>query len=490
MMNVLFTSAEVDPFAKVGGLADVVGSLPKALRQHGIDARVLMPDYGFLDKHRWGARYLLSFELQRRTGLTHCELYTAEYEGVPIYFVRGMPYFGTESSVYQGWETDVPRFVFFSQAALAACDALRTQQGWMPDIVHAHDWHTGLIPFLVSRARQEQIEWAHVGTMYTIHNMAYQGDYVGGWMYEYGIPAREHPELQRYGKTDNLMGIALAYSDVITTVSPRYSIEIQYPHQGYGLDLLLRSRMLDLYGILNGIDVDHWNPETDRFLVSPFNADNFRQNRLPNKKQLQEDAGLPVRESVPVIGLVSRLVWQKGIDLAVDPLREVLSTRDVQFVALGAGEADVEGKLWQIGQDFRDKARIYMGYNAAMAQRIYGGCDLFLMPSRYEPCGVGQMLAMHYGALPLVRATGGLADTVINYDNGAADSGTGFVFEWESSDAVVGTLRWALQTYREQPAAWARMQERAMRVDFSWTRSASEYITLYEQINKRREPHS
>ncbi|MDX2163138.1 MAG: glycogen synthase [bacterium] len=485
-MNILFTSAEVDPFAKVGGLADVVGSLPKALRQHGIDARVLMPDYGFIDKAGYGARHLLTFELYRRTGITACELFTLDYEGVPIYFLRGAPYFGTEAGVYQGWDADVPRFVFFSQAALAACDALRTQHGWMPDVIHAHDWHTGLIPFLTARARIENPAWAGVGTMYTIHNMAYQGDYVGGWMFEFGIPERDQPELIRFGKSDNLMGIALAYTDVITTVSPRYSVEIQYPYQGYGLDQLLRTRMLDLYGILNGIDTDHWNPATDPHLAAPFDADTFAEGRGANKQQLQQDAGLPIRPDTPLIGIVSRLVSQKGFDLALQPLRDLLGSADVQLVVLGSGESDIQGSLWQIGEDFRDKARVYIGYNAALAQRIYGGCDLFLMPSRYEPCGVGQMLAMRYGALPLVRVTGGLADTVTNYDNHDGTTGTGFVFEWETPEAVFGTLQWALATYRDRPDAWRRMQERAMRTDFSWKKSAGDYIALYEQILKRR----
>ncbi len=487
-MNILFTSAEVDPFAKVGGLADVVGSLPKALRASGIDARVLMPDYGFLDKNRWGARYLLSFELARRTGITTCEVYSADYEGVPVYFLRALPYFGAEAEVYLGWEADIQRFVFFSQACLAACDALRTQQDWMPDIVHAHDWHTALVPFLISHARRDNPAWETVGTLYTIHNMAYQGDYVGGWMFELGIPGREeHADLVRFGKTDNLMAIALAYSDVLTTVSPRYAVEIQYPYQGYGLDQLLRTRTLDLYGILNGIDTDHWNPATDTKITAHFDADTVATIRGANKRQLQADVGLEIRDDVPLIGLVSRLVWQKGVDLAIPALREILTEQDVQFVALGAGDPEISAALAQLGEEFPGKAHIFIGFNATVAQRIYAGCDLFLMPSRYEPCGVGQMLAMRYGALPLVRETGGLADTVVNYDNDSADEGTGFVFLEESSSALTNTLRWAILTYRDNLSAWQRMQTRAMRIDFSWHKSAADYSALYEQVMLRRQ---
>ncbi len=485
-MNILFVSAEVDPFAKVGGLADVVGSLPKALRQQGINARVLMPDYGFIDKNRYQARFLTAFEFTRRMGTTRIELFTAEFESVPIYFLRGLPYFGVENGVYAGWDWDIPRFTFFSQAIIAAANVLRDQFGWFPDVVHAHDWHTALVPFLISHERRVDGRWARVGTMYTIHNMAYQGSAAGGWMFEAGIPGREeHPELVRFGLTDNLMAIAIAYSDIITTVSPRYAVEIQYPHQGYGLDTFLRTRMLDLYGILNGIDTDQWNPATDPRIIANYDADTFAEKRIANKRQLQQDSGLPVRDDVPLIGLVSRLVWQKGIDLAIPAVYQVLSETEAQFIALGTGEPELEDQLRRLNDTFHTKARAHVGFNASVAQRIYAGCDIFLMPSRYEPCGVGQMLAMRYGALPLVRETGGLADTVANYDNGAGDQGTGFVFLWETPDAVLGTLRWALQTYHERPQAWRRMQERAMRIDFSWSKSAREYISLYHRAHSR-----
>jgi starch synthase len=484
-MNVLFVSAEVDPFAKVGGLADVVGSLPKALRNQGIDARVLMPYYAFIDQARYNIWHLFSFDFDRRNEHAHIDLLGAEYNGVPIYFLRCTPYFGQEKTVYSNWDNDVPRFIFFCEVALEAAMSLRFHLNWFPDVFHVNDWHTGLIPFLIDQRRGWDESWRGVATMLTIHNMAYQGDHVGGFTFTLGIPGRNHPELQRRDLGDNMLAISIVYSDIITTVSPRYAVEIQFPYQGYGLDNLLRTRLLDLYGILNGIDMDQWNPDTDRAIVTNFNADNFAEKRIPNKRQLQMDSGLEVRDDVPVVGLVSRLVEQKGLDLAFPALRQLLGDTDMQFVGLGSGEPQFNDMLFRLGADFHWKARAFVGYNATVAQRIYAGCDIFLMPSHYEPCGTSQMYAMRYGALPLVRETGGLADTVENYDDGAANQGTGFVFQWEQSGALLGTLRWAIRTYHERKDAWQRMQGRAMRTDFSWNRSAQQYIELYQQAAAR-----
>ena len=487
-MNVLFVSAEVDPFAKVGGLADVVGSLPQALRERGIDARVLMPYYGFIDQARFNIQPLFSFEFERRTGLERVELFTTEHNGVPIYLLRALPYFGQERSVYGNYDSDVPRFIFFCQAALEVARVLNDQLGWFPDLFHVHDWHTGMIPFLIDLRRGYDAQWNGVSTMLTIHNMAYQGDHIWKFAWDLGIPGRNHPELQRRDLGDNMLAMAIAYSDIITTVSPRYAVEIQFPYQGYGLHGLLRSRVIDLYGILNGIDTDLWNPDSDPRIVSHFNADNFHSQRPPNKRQLQIDAGLEVRDDVPVIGLVSRLVEQKGLDLAFPALRQLLNDTDAQFVGLGSGEQRYNDELFRLGEDFHWKARAFVGFNATVAQRIYAGCDIFLMPSHYEPCGVGQMLAMRYGALPLVRETGGLADTVENYDDGSGDRGVGFVFQWEQPDALLGTLHWAINTYHQRRDAWLRMQERALRTDFSWDKSATEYIDLYAEAVRRHQP--
>ncbi len=293
--------------------------------------------------------------------------------------------------------------------------------------------------------------WKDVGSLLSIHNIGYQGDHVGGWLWELGIPGRHQPDLLYQNLTDNMLAISIAYSDIVTTVSPRYAIEIQYPSIiRHGLDGLVRTRIDDLYGILNGIDMELWNPETDPKLVSNYNSENFTEKRPPNKAQLQTESGLEVRADVPIVGIVSRLVWQKGFDLALPALRRLLVGTDVQLIVLGSGEPELDYEFWRLGEDFSWRAKVFQGYNAALAQHIYAGCDIFLMPSHYEPCGIGQMIAMRYGALPLVRETGGLADTVENYDNGPAEHGTGFVFNWEEYDAVLHTLRWAIDTYHHK----------------------------------------
>lgn len=485
-MNVLFASAEAAPFAKVGGMADVVGSLPTALHGLGVDARVILPGYGFISHAKYNIQHQFSFDFPRRTGTIRTDVYATTHKGITYYFVQGAPYFGQEESVYTTWESDVPRYLYFNQVVMAAAWELRQRTGWFPDVFHVNDWHTGLIPFLIGYSSGDPV-WRKAATVLSIHNMAYQGDHVGGWLWEQGIPGRHHPDLVYLDLTDNLLAMAITYSDMITTVSPRYAIEIQYPYQGYGLDGLIRQRVNDLRGILNGIDTALWNPETDSALVSNFNAENFIEKRPPNKAHLQQYAGLPVRPEVPVIGVVSRLVWQKGIDLAVPALRQLLATSDVQFVALGTGDPHLEYELWRIGQDFSWRAAAFLQYDAALAQHIYAGCDLFLMPSHFEPCGIGQMMAMRYGALPLVRETGGLADTVQNYDNGPADAGTGFVFTWQQPNALWNTLRWAIETYGDRREAWERMQRRAMQVDFSWDKSAQEYLEVYNKaLDKRR----
>lgn len=487
-MNVLFAGAEAAPFAKVGGLADVMGSLPKALRKIDIDARVVMPGFGFINHERYNITYLFSFQLPRRVGTTEVHVYHTTHDGVPIYFVQAWPYFGQEATVYTDWEWDVPRYILFNQIIPALALELKQRMGWFPDVYHVNDWHTGLVPFLLAQNRVIDPEiWGHTAAMLTIHNMQYQGPYAGGFLWDAGVPGRDQPDLVYQDLTDNMLAIGLAYSDIVTTVSPRYSVEIQYPYAAFGLESLIRTRTADLYGVLNGIDLDEWDPNTDPTLVSKFNADNFRTMRAPNKRQLQQDAGLPERDNVPVIGVVSRLVWQKGLDIAIPALRYLLAGMDVQFVALGSGDPDIELRLGRLAKDFGWRATAFLSYNAALAQHIYAGCDIFLMPSHFEPCGVGQMIAMRYGALPLVRETGGLADTVQNYDNGPGNWGTGFVFNWENADACLNTMRWAVNTYNNRREAWLRMQERAMRTDFSWDRSAQQYKDLYQNaLDKRK----
>ncbi|MBL8153004.1 MAG: glycogen synthase [Anaerolineae bacterium] len=486
--NVLFVSAEAAPFAKVGGLADVVGSLPQALRKLDIDARLILPHYGFISDEKYKIVPAFDFEFPRVTGVSDVYVFTTEYDGVPIYFVQAWPFFGNETSVYTEWNWDVPRYLFFNQVAMAVAWELKGREGWFPDVFHVHDWHTGLIPFLISESRRDPL-WAQTASVVSIHNMAYQGDHTGGWLWQLGIAGRHHPELVSRGLTDNLLAMSIAYADMVSTVSPRYATEIQYPYMGYGLDELVRTRVSDLAGILNGLDVDYWNPATDPLLVSNYTADDFEERRLLNKREMQRESGLEVRDDIPMIGIVSRFVKQKGFDLALPALRRLLADTEVQFVALGTGEPDLEYQFWRLGKDFYWRAKVYQGFNAAIAQRIYAACDMFLMPSHFEPCGIGQMVAMRYGSLPVVRETGGLADTVQNYDNGAGDVGTGFVFQWEQPDAVLGTLRWAIDVYYTRKDVWRRMQRRAMQTEFSWEKSARAYADVYRRALEKHRGH-
>lgn len=487
-MNVLFLAAEADPFAKVGGMGDFVGSLPSVLRRMGTDTRLIMPGYGHIDHNRHSIRHLFNFQVTVRRGTADVQVYTTVRDGVPVYFVQSWPYFGQEDSVYSDWDWDMPRFTFLNQVLMGAIWEMRRRLDWTPDVLHVHDWHAGLLPFLLHEYRDDP-EWADMATLLTVHNLGYQGEQGGGWMWDAGIPGRHHPDLVYQDKTDNMLAIAIAYSDIVTTVSPRYATEVQYPSMGFGLDGMMRARATDVYGIVNGIDTDLWDPATDSVITSNFDATSFMEKRPPNKVHLQRENGLPVREDVMVIGLISRLVWQKGIDLALPALRQLLAEAgDVQFIALGTGEEDLEAGLRRLGSDFNWKARCHLSYSDAVAREIYAGCDLFLMPSHFEPCGTSQMISMRYAALPLVRETGGLADTVENYDGQTGDYGTGFVFNWEESDAVLGTMRWALDTFRLHKDVWQRMQQRAMGVDFSWDQSAARYIELYNKaISIKRE---
>ena len=478
-MRVLLASAEAVPFAKVGGLADVVGSLPTALRRAGMDARVIIPGYGFIDHAEYGAEPLLSFDFRHRLGVHEVRLFHCGCDDNPIYLLQSPPYFGLEGDVYSHWDWDMERFIYLNQALMAALTHLHSRTGWFPDVLHVNDWHTSLLPFLIRDHGDER--WRELATVISIHNIAYQGKDAGGFLWAAGIHGRHHPDLVELGLADNLLGIGIACSDMVSTVSPRYAVEIQYPYAGYELAPLIGRRADDLRGILNGLNVDHWNPASDKALVARFGAVNFEDLRPINKRHLQSFARLPLRSDAPLIGIVSRLATQKGFDMALPALRNILARRDAQLVVLGTGEAHLEQAFWQLDQDFGDRARAFLQFDAALAQQIYAGCDIFLMPSHFEPCGMGQMMAMRYGALPLVRETGGLADTVVNYDNGDADTGTGFVFHWQEPQAVEGTLDWALDVYADRPDAWRRMQERAMLTDFSWKQSAKQYVELYER---------
>jgi starch synthase len=317
-MNVLFVSAEAAPFAKAGGLADVVGSLPKYLRRQGVDARVLMPLYGFIDRAAYNIAPSCNFQFQTRRGVADVYLSQTEHDTMPFYFLNSWPFFGEGGHLYTTWDWDVPRYIFFCQAAVATAWQMRLGAGgakpWFPDVLHVHDWHTALTPFLLHEVRQTEPAWARMASTLTIHNMGYQGWTAGGFLWDAGIPGRHHPDLTYQDKSDNLLGIGIAYSDKVTTVSPHYAVEMQYPRFGEGLEGLIRVRNQsgDVAGILNGLDTERWNPATDPWLFHNFDVENFVEVRARNKAALQQQIGLAVRPEVPLVGMVTRLVDQKG----------------------------------------------------------------------------------------------------------------------------------------------------------------------------------
>lgn len=477
-MKVLFIASEMAPLAKTGGLGDVVGSLPKVLRQKGIDARVVMPHYSMIPD----GDYRFNYQVPRTSGDGDVSVQELAVDGVPVYLLKSWPYFVDDGKIYTVWDWDTPRFIYFAQMAMAfvwqlAQGRLDAGEPWWPDVLHVHDWHTGLVPFLLDEARFNP-HWQDIASVMTIHNMAFQGPHAGGWLWEEGFSNRDHPALYWQDWKDNLLAIGIAYANKVNTVSPNHAVELHYPRFGEGLQEVIWARDADFSGILNGIDTERLDPATDPAITQNYDADDFREKRVENKLALQKELGLPPLADVPLVAIISRITPQKGMDFAIPALRTLLASEDMQFIGLGLGDPGLQSAFEKLGSDFDWKARTFLKMDATLAQKIYAAADLLLVPSRYEPCGLTQITAMRYGCIPLVRETGGLLDTVENFDN--VDSGTGFTFLFEEATALEGTIRWALDVYRQNPTAWQNMQERGMRHDWGWGRRADEYVALYD----------
>jgi starch synthase len=473
-LKILFLAAEATPYIKVGGLADVAGSLPQVLRALGHDVRLALPRYMTIDGARAGLRVSgtpFGVPVGPDTKLT--EVLEAEAAGVPAYFVWDEYYFGRDR-VY-GYDDDAQRFVFFGRAILKFIKQL----GWQPDVIHANDWHTAFVPTWLATAGQADQFFAPVASAFTIHNVAYHGT-TGNTILRFGgLDGHvKHLEVEPPGAI-NWMARGIYHADVINAVSKRYAQEIQTPEYGAGMDGLLKARNADkrVYGIINGIDYDVFDPATDPALAQHFDVNSLDARAL-NKSALQKQVSLPVREDVPLIGLISRLVDQKGFDI-LSAVLDRLFARDVQFVLLGAGDRNYEDVFGALSNRFPSKAAVFLKFDAALAQKIYGGTDMFLMPSRFEPCGLGQLIAMRYGSVPVVRATGGLADTVTEYDP-AKGKGAGFAFGNYTGDALWDALSRAMDVWRDRKA-WRGLQERGMKSDFSWNASAKKYDELYRK---------
>lgn len=482
-MKVLLLSSEVAPFAKTGGLADVAGALPLALKKLGIDVRVAMPGYSAIQWHGEVPEIVLP-RIDVALGQDHFRASVTQGQlpqsDVPIYFINNPGLFHRDGLYQENGRdyVDNPhRFAFFCKAAIWMIKGL----GWVPDVIHCNDWQTALVPVLLKSdpAMVQDPELRKIKTLFSIHNMAYQGNFWQEVVAELGLnPAVYHPEgLEYYGAVNTMKG-GLVFADKLSTVSPTYAREIQTPAFGCGLDGVLRNRAQDLSGILNGINYDEWNPATDKHLPAHFSAEDLR-GKAACKRALQEELGLKTAADVPLLVMISRLDPQKGLDILLPALPEILQ-KDVQLAVLGTGRADYESMLAEIAQRHPGQMAVTLKFDNGLAHRMEAGGDIFLMPSHFEPCGLNQLYSLRYGTLPLVRRTGGLADSV---EALAPDArwGTGFVMEEYLEEELLKALQQALNLYK-MPDLWKKTQVRAMNKDFSWAKSAQVYADLYEEM--------
>ncbi len=478
-MKILYVAAEAVPFAKTGGLADVAGSLPKALKADGVDVRVIMPKFGMIpEAYRNAMEHVYDGELPVAWRKKYVGLDKYELDGVTYYFVDNEEYFNREG--FYGYDDDAERFSFFSRAVL---DLLPAMDFW-PDVIHTNDWHAGLVNVFLKLEHMGDARYERIKTVYTIHNLKYQGvfpkdvmpDVLGlDWKYF------NNGDLEFYDAVNFMKG-GIIYADAITTVSKTYAKEIQYPYFGEHLDGLLRSREQDLSGIVNGIDYSVYNPRTDKYIFETYDEESL-DRKLDNKIALQKSLGLPERRNVPLIAIVSRLVEPKGMDLVVRMMDEILQHEDIQLVVLGTGEKRYEDWFKGLAWRYPKKVSVNIYFSNELAQRIYAGADIFLMPSNYEPCGIGQLIALRYGTIPVVRQTGGLKDTVQQY-NKYTQEGNGFVFENYNAHEMMYALKRALSFYGSYEI-WHKIQFNAVQADYSWKRSAKEYEALYERLTAK-----
>jgi starch synthase len=472
-LRVLILAAEIVPFAKVGGLADVAGALPKALQALGHDVRLAMPRYRQVDAERFHLRDAVN---ALSVSIGNFQVQVSVCQGsigdeIPVYLIDAPRYFDREN-IY-GYTDDGERFILFCRAALETMRVL----DWAPDVIHCNDWHTGIVPNWMHTLYRDDPFYADTATVYTIHNLAYQGIFGNRILEVAGVAAQGflYPYITELANVVDIMGRGILFADAITTVSERYAQEILTPTFGEKLDHLLRARRDRLFGILNGIDYQELNPATDHFIHTNFDISSL-EKRAENKKALQELAHLPVRADVPLLAMISRLTDQKGLDLLSQVIQPLID-QGIQFVVLGIGDQHYQEMFQNMAARYPDQVAIFLTFNTELAQRIYAGSDMFLMPSRFEPCGLSQLIAMRYGSVPIVHSVGGLADTVQEYDP-RTGQGNGFAFvnydPWKLFAAVVR----ALEVYRFRDA-WRTLQQHGMAADHSWHASAIRYEEVY-----------
>ncbi|WP_079477660.1 glycogen synthase GlgA [Halobacillus salinus] len=474
-MKVLMVGSECTPFIKTGGLADVLGTLPHALKEQGADVRVVLPKYETMDDHwKMNMTHLEELDVPLGWRNQYAGVEYIEYEGIPVYFIDNEYYF-KRSNLY-GYDDEAERFVFFNRAVME----MLVSWEWTPDVLHCHDWQTGLLPVFL-HTHYKDVEKLHgMKTVFTIHNLKYQGIYAQTVLHDlmdFDEGMMREDALEFFGNINFMKG-ALNYADFITTVSETYAEEIQTPYYGENLDGVLRKRSNELVGIVNGIDDQNYNPMKDEALAFPYRSSLIK--KAQNKMWLQEQLGLPVRKDVPMIGIVSRLVEQKGFDLIGRVIDDLLYHDDVQMVVLGTGEYHYEQMLQWVQERHPEKMSTHIRFSEPFSRQIYAGSDLFLMPSRFEPCGIGQLIALRYLSAPIVRETGGLKDTVQAYDEDTGE-GNGFTFANYNAHDMLYTIRRAITLYQE-PASWQKLIKNVCKSKFTWKNSATQYMDLYRTM--------
>ena len=485
-IRVLFAAFEAVPFMKTGGLGDVAGSLPKALLDVGVEARVMLPKFATIpEKYRSKMTHVTDFNVNLGWRNLYCGVEKLRHKGVIYYFIDNEYYFGREKAY--GYYDDGERMAFFSKAIV---ESLQYLPGFACDVLHCNDWHTALAPVFLREFYQGLPLYENVKTVMTVHNLKFQGqmsDYVLGNVL--GLEGNYAAESQlRVGQgAVNFMKGGLCYSDVLTTVSPTYAQEIKSPFFGEHMEDIFRRRSDILYGILNGIDTGVFNPSSEKVLPANFTASD-RSGKAVCKAALQRELGLIEDPDVPLIAMVGRLNSQKGLDLVRHVLGALL-THPIQIAVLGTGDAEYESLLTNYALGSGGKMSAQIRFDEALSHRMYAGADMLLMPSLFEPCGLAQMIAMRYGTLPVVRETGGLKDTVIPY-NKYTGEGTGFSFAEYNAHTMMFTLLGAADLYRNQPEAWSRLMDNAMAQDFSWDRAARDYADIYNNLHPGRNPRA
>lgn len=475
-MKIAYLSSEATPFIKIGGLADVAGELPRALTDLGQDIRVFLPNYPGMQLHAGNPERALSVRVPHDQGEITIAALETEWAGVRFYLLD-FEHEGLAGPVYGDPIIDAEKFTIFSLGALKVCEAL----DWSPDICHANDWHTAPAMIWLADHRSHVRFWNSTASVFSIHNLPYMGAGMEEILKAFDLSIVEDPRLPEWARHMPLPA-ALSVADWLITVSPSYAREIQTPAFGFGLEQILRARSERLVGILNGIEPSIWDPAIDSALPATFSPERLEQ-RAEVKRALLDQLKLAPEEGVPVLCMITRLDYQKGVDIAIEALQSMLD-QAWYFVLLGAGTEEIEEQVRSFADRFPERVRTLLRFDAALARRLYGGADMILMPSRYEPCGLAQMIAMRYGCVPLVRKTGGLKDTVFPY---APDGGTGFLFEEPEPEAMVAALTEALNLYRKSDS-WKPLQLRGMRQDHSWNTSAVRYLDVYEQALQERTP--